>query len=93
MIDATRCVGGMITVRGNAECLHRENVKLCGVWFKFYYPELADGKTKIQIVCFDDKEGLFSPSRARFLQTMVRGYVSRIARKHANDPVANDEVM
>jgi hypothetical protein len=93
MFDATRHVGGTIKVQGNAECLHRENVKLCGVWFKFYYPEFSDGVTEIQIACCNDKEGLFSPSRARFLRNMVRGYIARIARKHTNDSVETDEDM
>lgn len=78
-----------ITVRGNALCLHRENVNLCGVWFKFYYPEFDGEQTTIQASGFDTEH--FSESRKRFFLKTVRGYVARIARKHKHDPIEVDE--
>lgn len=68
-----------VTVRGNALCLHRECVNLCGIAFKFYEPEFDGEKTMIQAVCSDAER--FSESRKRFFLKVVRGYVARVARK------------
>ncbi len=88
--EKERCASAAVTVFGNANSLHRENIRLCGVWFKFYEPEYENGRTTILAACVDAKEGSFSRGRVRFLRNMARGYVARVARKDKNNPVRTD---
>ncbi len=70
-----------MSVYGNLECLHRDEVSICGVEMKFYYPEFDGQTSSIQVVTFERKR--MSPGRLRYIRRHIRGYLRRMAQRGA----------